>query len=126
MWIVEPRELKNTDNTGSGIFHLVCSSDEGGGTAGCCSHPHRTPAEASECPDARANADRITGIRSPTPRPTPAQLARLGYDAYKVSTGGKTFDGRDMPTFDAIADLTPHVARAWEAAAEAIAKAARE
>lgn len=43
---------------------------------------------------------------------------QVGYEAYAAHTGGKTFDGRDMPTWEAVADRTK---AAWEAAASAIA-----
>lgn len=52
-------------------------------------------------------------------------LARIAFEAYNRSTGGKTWDGKDVPPYDVIAERTPHVARAWEAAAEAVWKAAR-
>ena len=42
-------------------------------------------------------------------------LARDLFDAYNASTGGKTWDGKDVPPYDVIAQKTPHVARAWEA-----------
>lgn len=57
---------------------------------------------------------------APRQEPTDAELARIGYDGYYASTGGKTFDGRDMPTFDEIAARSPTVVRAWEANAAAI------
>lgn len=47
-------------------------------------------------------------------------LGQIGYEAYAESTGGKTFDGRDMPTWQEILDRerdTPKVTKAWEAAA---------
>lgn len=47
-------------------------------------------------------------------------LGQIGYEAYAKSTGGKTFDGRDMPTWQEILDRegeTPKVTKAWEAAA---------
>ncbi len=43
--------------------------------------------------------------------------AQLGYKAYAKFTGGKTFDGRDMPTWN---DLTPRIKEAWTEAAKAI------
>lgn len=46
--------------------------------------------------------------------------AQIGYEAYKTSTGGKTFDGRDMPTWAEIEEKSPHVAKAWGAASAAI------
>lgn len=42
---------------------------------------------------------------------------RIGYEAYAASTGGKTFDGRDMPTWD---QLPERIRNAWEAAASAV------
>lgn len=44
-------------------------------------------------------------------------LGEIGYEAYAQSTGGKTFDGRDMPTFAEVFASKPHVAKAWEDAA---------
>lgn len=45
-------------------------------------------------------------------------LAQTGYEAYAAQTGGKTFDGRDMPTWDALPD---RIRAAWSAAAAEIA-----
>lgn len=45
-----------------------------------------------------------------------AQRVTLGQNAYRryaMTTGGKTFDGRDMPAWD---DLTPTIQQAWIAA----------
>jgi hypothetical protein len=44
-------------------------------------------------------------------------LGQIGYEAYAVSTGGKTFDGRDMPKWD---ELPSRVQVAWFCAASAI------
>ncbi len=63
-------------------------------------------------------------IACATPHSTPA-LARVAFEAYNASTGGKTFDGRDVPPYDVVAERTPHVARAWEAAADAVRRAVR-
>jgi hypothetical protein len=52
-------------------------------------------------------------------------LGQIGYEAYAQSTGGKTFDGREMPTWQEIKDRegeTPKVTTAWEAAAGAVAR----
>jgi hypothetical protein len=46
--------------------------------------------------------------------------AEVGYAAYAVSTGGKTFDGRDMPEWP---ELPDSIKSAWGAAAEAIIRA---
>lgn len=44
-------------------------------------------------------------------------LGQVGYLAYAKSTGGKTYDGRDMPGWD---DLPDAIKDAWRAAATAI------
>ena len=44
-------------------------------------------------------------------------LAEKAYSAYGESTGGKTFDGRDMPKWD---DLGERIQAAWCAAAQAV------
>lgn len=56
------------------------------------------------------------------PGPTVADLARIAFDAYGQSTGGKTWDGKDIPPFAVIRERTPHVAKAWEAAVAAVLK----
>lgn len=47
---------------------------------------------------------------------TPGQI---GYEAYALSTGGKTYDDRDMPRWK---DLPERIQAAWEAAAAAISR----
>ncbi len=59
--------------------------------------------------------------RDPTAPPV-ADLARAAFEAYGASTGGKTWDGKPIPPFDVIRERTPHVAAAWEAAADAVRK----
>lgn len=44
-------------------------------------------------------------------------LGEKAYRAYGESTGGKTFDGRDMPSWD---DLGERIQAAWCAAAQAV------
>ncbi len=44
--------------------------------------------------------------------------ARMGYEAYAEFTGGKTFDGRDMPKWH---ELPERIQNAWRAAAKVIA-----
>lgn len=44
-------------------------------------------------------------------------LGQTAYQAYATATGGRTHDGRDMPTWDEISDLTRG---AWVAAAHAV------
>ena len=53
----------------------------------------------------------------------PRFAPQIAYEAYAVSTGGKTYDGRDMPTWAQIVERTPHVARAWGHAALAVTDA---
>lgn len=50
----------------------------------------------------------------------PKTIGQIGYEAYAVSTGGKTFDGRDMPTWEQVVASGTKVAKAWEDAAAAI------
>ena len=44
------------------------------------------------------------------------RIGRIGYEAYAKSTGGKTYDGRDMPKWD---DLPDRIKDAWDAVARA-------
>ena len=46
---------------------------------------------------------------------------QIGYEAYAASTGGKTFDGRDMPLWP---NLPANITKAWGAAAAAILECA--
>ncbi len=48
---------------------------------------------------------------------------RLGYETYGMTTGGRTFDGRDMPKWD---ELPQRIRDAWCNAADAIADLAVE
>lgn len=52
----------------------------------------------------------------------PKSKGQIGYEAYAAFTGGKTFDGRDMPTWEQVQASGTKVAGAWEAAAAAILK----
>jgi hypothetical protein len=45
-----------------------------------------------------------------------SEQARRGYEGYAQSTGGKTFDGCDMPTWD---DLPARIQEAWRCAVAA-------
>lgn len=47
---------------------------------------------------------------------------KVAYEAYSGSTGGKTFDGRQMPAW---ADLGDRIQLAWITAARAVADALR-
>lgn len=48
--------------------------------------------------------------------------AKVAYEAYARSTGGKTFDGRDMPVWSGLGDK---IQTAWVAAAGAVIDAYR-
>lgn len=48
---------------------------------------------------------------------TGPDLAQLAYRAYAESTGGKTWDGRDMPDWDGLGE---RIQGAWTAAAEEV------
>lgn len=50
-------------------------------------------------------------------QPSKSPLGQTGYEAYAQSTGGKTFDGRDMPRWEA---LPERIQKAWNDAAQAI------
>jgi hypothetical protein len=50
------------------------------------------------------------------------ELAEAGYRGYAAHTGGKTFDGRNMPEW---ADLPERTVQAWMAAAGAIEREQR-
>lgn len=45
------------------------------------------------------------------------ELAHIAYNAYAAETGGKTFDGRDMPKWH---ELPMRIQNAWRAAAGAV------
>lgn len=45
------------------------------------------------------------------------ETAHVAYDAYADFTGGKTFDGRDMPKWH---ELPDRIRDAWRAAIEAV------
>lgn len=77
-----------------------------GTTRTLCECGHPTEAEAIACA---------------TPRST-SGLARAAFEAYGASTGGLTYDKKPIPPFDVIREKTPHVAAAWEAAANAVRK----
>ena len=74
------------------------------------------------CAVTRAQSQ-IAQIDTSGTRP-PADLARIGYEAYAQATGGLTFDGRQMPTFDRVIardrERGTKVSAAWAAAAVAI------
>jgi hypothetical protein len=48
-------------------------------------------------------------------------LAKIAYEAYAATTGGKTYDGKDMPKWE---DLPLRTVTAWEAAVGAAVSAA--
>jgi hypothetical protein len=52
--------------------------------------------------------------------PATKSPGQIGYEAYAQSTGGKTWDGKPMPTWEQVLASGTKVAGAWEAAAQAI------
>lgn len=125
MWIVEALQKRDAEGAPSGIWHLCARSDEGGGFVACCEHEHTSATEAGDCDAAQDRAARVAGIARAKAAPTVAELARVAFEAYGAAAGGKTWDGKDIPPFEAIRERTPHVASAWEAAADAVRKAVR-
>lgn len=80
-----------------------------------------------KCPDGRAKALAKTNTEDAvhwavkavahaapaTPAETPEQRGERAYEAYSRATGGKTFDGRDMPSWEFLGDT---IQAAWIAA----------
>jgi hypothetical protein len=70
---------------------------------------------------ARTVADEIENrARARTADWSPEDFARLAYDAYGKSTGGKNYQGLPMPTW---LDLPEPIQQAWMAAAGAVRQA---
>ena len=57
VWFVQPLKKVNEE-----VWHLVASSDEGGGFHPCCSHPHATAEEAQDCGEAKTKAGSFAGF----------------------------------------------------------------
>lgn len=49
--------------------------------------------------------------------PKYVRRGRIAYEAYAVSTGGKTYDGREMPSWGELPEL---IRNAWMAAASVL------
>jgi hypothetical protein len=47
-------------------------------------------------------------------------LAKIAYEAYGASTGGKNYQGLPMPPWD---ELPPAIRDAWDAATQAVLRA---
>lgn len=129
MIITQPLEITTPHGRGTGRWRLVEMSDEHDGAEPLCDcgglasqNPatcgHESPEAARACPVAVAKL----APKLPT-QPTVAELARIAFDAYGESTGGLTWDKKPIPPFAIVAERTPHVARAWEAAVEAVLRA---
>ena len=69
------------------------------------------------------SSDNIMQRETTAPGPDGIRLAQIGYEAYAQFTGGKTFDGRDMPTWHDVVkrdiERGTKVGSAWEAAGKA-------
>lgn len=140
MIITQPLEITTPEGKATGRWRLVEMSDEHDGAEPLCEcggrssdNPtacgHESPEAARACPIASTKIDRRSlgqMIDADTvarmAAPDIAHLARVAFEAYGASTGGKTWDGKPIPPFDVIRERTPHVALAWEAAATAILK----
>lgn len=128
MIVSQSLEMTNPDGRGIGRWRLVEMSDEDNFGEPLCDcggraweHPttagHESPEAARACPIAAAKVLARTGVAPPAPIP---DLARVAFEAYGASTGGKTWDGKAIPPFDEVRVRTPHVAAAWEAAVAAV------
>lgn len=137
MIITQPLEITTPQGCATGRWRLVELSDEHDGAEPLCTcggaasdNPstcgHASPSEASECPVASEKVRARRGASVPsTSQPSLGDLAKLAFEAYGESTGGKTWDGKPIPPFEVVRERTPHVARAWEAAVDAVLKAVR-
>lgn len=50
-------------------------------------------------------------------------LGKVAYEAYSEATGGKSFSGDELPSWDERYESHPQIAEAWEAAAQAVLSA---
>lgn len=90
MWWVQPLQKKAADGSPSGIWHLVASSDEGGGTWPGCQHEHRSAEEAEACEDAQRQCGSVTGFpwKSPAERAAETEAKeRAELDRLKAKYG---------------------------------------
>lgn len=60
------------------------------------------------------------GLFQPRETFTDEQLGQKAFEAYGVSTGGKTYDGKPIPTWD---EITPKIREAWTASARVVRSA---
>lgn len=59
VWWIQPLEIADENGNGTGRWKLTARSDEdGGGPYGLCEHEHDTAEEASQCPEAKAAAEK--------------------------------------------------------------------
>ena len=104
MMVYQPRQIARPDGSPSGRWHVVGESDEERVAFACCSCPdaHESPEAARACPEAAALLSREA-------------RGRRAFEAYNVSVGGLTWDGKPIPGWDAI---TTKIREAWCVAAE--------
>jgi len=98
-------------------YRIAVESTEPGRYCASEFAPDGTRRTLCECEHDSADAATFCAAKRSTPT-----LARAAFEAYGASTGGKTWDGKDIPPFETIRERTPHVAAAWEAAADAVRK----
>lgn len=123
MWIVQPLQLAK-DNQPSGKWRLTCVSDEdsSGHVRPCCQHEHDSPEEASQCIEARRQADRITGMGATALRVRyPQEMAPAEVENW-TSVWLKVADGwHHYAMFSDVVDADAEVARISHELATAIA-----
>lgn len=78
-WFVQTLEKKAADGSLSGIWHLCCESDEGGGFYAGCNHNHSSPQDAEECAEAKEKIGRMTGfpVREDQPNAKEALIKQM-------------------------------------------------
>lgn len=121
MIITQPLEITTPEGQATGRWRLVELSDEHEGAEPLCdcggiggeTPGHESPEAALACPVASARR----------PLPTVPELAALAFEAYNAHAGGRTWDGKPIPSWDTLCAQGSPVCGHWEAAAEAMLKA---
>lgn len=133
MIITQSLEITTPEGAATGRWRLVEMSDEHDGAEPLCecggaasqsptTCGHESPEAARRCRIASQKVRERTHGRAlrDVAGPGLGDLARVAFEAYGQSTGGKTWDGKPIPPFDTIRERTPHVAKAWEDAVAAV------
>lgn len=126
MIVTQPLEITTPSGVATGRWRLVEMSDEHPGAEALCECGGAAGDNPTTCGHESPEAARACPIASAKLLPPPAggerihNLARIAFDAYGQSTGGKTWDGKPIPPFDVVCERTPHVAEAWRASVRAV------